>query len=221
MPSPFWDFWGAILAALGNIAQITQLFVPQRSHKGEASVTVPAVSNSTGVFVTKRRLAMTLILTILSGGLAVYGLLSSRASGPSGPPKETIIATADSNSWGAIRDPKSNALRSMFIDVQVNFVGPKAQSYRMVGITRGAYDRVDGFTDTLIDKSGLFAIIAGPRRIEIPLSAKSVERIKAGHIVDIWVIALPVEFTPEQITSLASLDKLKAVMMIHHAIGVP
>jgi hypothetical protein len=216
MANPAWDYLGSILAALGNIAQILQLFVPQRTAREEADVTAAGSSSPKGIFVTRKRLVMTLVLTIISGGLAVYGLIRN---GSTGPPEETIIANLQSGHWGISVDPLSHNPKSVYVDVQINSIGPKAKDYNLVAITRAAFDQVDGFTDNTIDRSSAFAIVPGSRRIEIPLSQASIERFNAGHVIDLWAVALPVEFDPKQIMSLASMQKLGVIRFFQLAVG--
>lgn len=220
-----WAFWRYALTVLvfvtllitflGAVGTWIQIVVQWRKDRK------PEMEAKSG-FVIPRRAAVGIVTALAvwtaSSGYLAYRVLQPTAKSTVDP--RTVIATFNSNSWGLFGDP-ANDRRAAFIDIIATNLGPQAGNYRVIGVTRIPDATSDINTDTRINRSSEFTIVEGVTRIEIPFSERDQHRLRDGGAIDILAIALPKEYSADEITSISKLQSFRGQILVHHAIGVP
>ena len=232
MSADSWLFLFAAIGAIGGIAQIVQLYfqirplsIPQ-SVEAVADDTPTAESAmtpvSSGVFVSKKKLVGIGALLLASVLLATIGFWRSLSANARGPKLDEIIATSAVTGWGTDIDPATRRQLDNFgvLGISVISIGPKAKDYKMVLLARAENNLVDPMRDTHVDHSAAFTITQGEHNLQVSLSEATKKQLRVTHVLFLYVVALPNEHPPEDLTSLSSIDPLKAKIMAQQAVAV-
>jgi hypothetical protein len=204
----------AALGAIGTWAQIVIEWRKERSHKmtqnegGRESVAI------------SRRALIGIVMALAVWTVASVYLMYRVTSIPAAVDPKTIIATFNIGSWGVLANSTQEPT-AIFVDVLTTNSGLQAKNYNLVVIGRIADNTVDEMSDTRIDRSPPFSVVLGTRRIEVPISAASLLRLKNGGLVIIYAIALPTRFSPSQIASVAGLQDMGAKIVGMTGVSIP
>jgi hypothetical protein len=141
---------------------------------------------------------------------------------------QTRLPISPSETWGLTEHVTSKQIDSAFIqmnyqplDLRIDQVGPQAHTVNFVVLARVGDDTTDVFTDDRLDKSAPFAVVVGKRRIEVPLSDGSRQRLNKTPVVDLYLAILPTDFRPAQAVSLSALNQLHGKVVGHTAVARP
>lgn len=204
-------FISLLVSVLGAVGTWIQVVVQwQKSPK-------PTMNAEASSYLTIPRRGAFGILTTLVIWSVATGYLGYRVMHPpSAIDRSKVIATFNGNGWGIVDDR-----HSAFIQLVSSDLGPEADHYRIIGIAVIADAKVDINTDTRINRSSEFTVVAGPTHIEIPLDAASQRRLKAGAGVDILAVALPREYGAAQLTTISKLQAMHGLIVAHGGVVVP
>lgn len=109
-------------------------------------------------------------------------------------------------SWGVIGQPSGFPLYSATVDTHAVFDG--RNKYKLMLLARNNWASVDRLTDTAIEKSGLYSIDGTV--IPLQIIGKGVIKwaIGAPNMAELYIVMLPNDVSPDQITRLADIDKI-------------
>jgi hypothetical protein len=94
----------------------------------------------------------------------------------------------------------------------------QAAKYNMILLCRVNDDSVDIMQDTRFEKSKTFQITGSPRTVEIQVSNEFLKRlVPAGGYVWVYLLEIPKDITPEEITTPNDLTRQGAKVLDHRA----
>jgi len=179
--------------------------------------------SQSGVFVSKSRLAGIGVVMLISASLAGLGFWRSLSQTTPIAKPDDIIATSAVTGWGTDIDPVSQKPLDNFgkLELAVVSVGPKSKDYKIVLLARAENNLVDPMRDPHLDHSVAFIIVPGQHNLQVALSEATKSQLRVTHMLFLYLVALPNEHSPEDLTSLFTIDSLKAKIMAQQAVLVP
>jgi hypothetical protein len=97
---------------------------------------------------------------------------------------------------------------------------PDANKYRVMVACRIEDHSVDVMQDKRLEKSEVFDIRRDSMLVDVKVSEDFKARIKLGGLVDVYLIELPKDVKPDNITSPASIEMLGGKLVDFEAFGL-